>query len=129
MDARDLYAQLTPVPGLRQCDVTHVVLEIEVRIVDPVRHVQATGQLGQPPPERRREMQAGIDLLEDPLERDLAVGRRRLVVDQQHLDLHRGLGPFGAQHHVVGPAQLLHVPPRSPSIPKVDTQPRRSAAY
>ena len=76
MDARDLYAQLTPVPGLRQRYVTHVVFEIEVRIVDPVRHMQAAGQFGQPPPERRSKMQSGIDLPQDALERDSALRRR-----------------------------------------------------
>src|SRR6185312_13774958 len=43
---------------------------------------------------------------------------RRLVIDQQHLDLHRSLRPFGAQHHVVGPAQLLHFVVGSPRFPK-----------
>ena len=72
VDARDLDAQLTPVTGLRQRDMPHVVLEVEVWIVDPVGHVQAAGQLGQPPTESRREVQSRVDLLEDALEGDLA---------------------------------------------------------
>src|ERR1700688_1839950 len=36
VDARDLDAQLAPVAGLRQGDVTDVVFEVEVRVVDPV---------------------------------------------------------------------------------------------
>ena len=127
VDARDLDAQLAPVARLRQRDVTDVVLEVEVWIVDPVRHVQAAGQLGQPPPEGRRKVQSRVDLLEDALEGDLAAGRRRLVVDEQHLDLHRGFGPFGAQHHVVGPAQLLHVALRSPRPELQSTRSARGA--
>ena len=76
MDARDLDAQLTPVARLRQRDVTDVVLEIEVGVVHPVRHMHTAGQFGQPPPERRREMQPGFDFFEDALEGDPAAGRR-----------------------------------------------------
>ena len=116
VDARDLDAQLTPVSRLRQCDVADVVFKIEVRVVHPVRHMQAAGEFGQSPPEHRRQMQTGVDLFEDSLEGDSAAGCRCGVVDQQHLNLHRGFGPFGTQHHVVGPAQLLHVPLHPPPI-------------
>ena len=43
VDARDLDAQLAPVAGLGERDVTDVVLEVEVGIIDPVRHVQSAG--------------------------------------------------------------------------------------
>lgn len=109
VDPGDLDAQLTPVTRLRQRDVADVVFEIEIGIVHPVRHVQTAGQIGQPSPECRRKMQAGCDLFEDSLEGDPAAGRGRRVIDQQHLDLYRGLRPFGSQHHVVCPAELLHV--------------------
>ena len=72
VDARDLDAQLTPVSRLRQRDVADVVFEIEVGVVHPVRHMQTAGQVGQSPPERRREMQPGVDLFEDSLEGDSA---------------------------------------------------------
>jgi hypothetical protein len=72
VNACDLDAQLAPVSGLRQRDVTDVVFKVEVGVVHPVRHVQTAGQIRQPPPERRREMQTGVDLFEDALERDSA---------------------------------------------------------
>ena len=78
---RDLDAQLTPVSGLRQRDVTDVVFKIEIGVVHPVRHVQTAGQFCQPPPERRREMQTGADLFEDALVGDSATGSSRGVVD------------------------------------------------
>jgi hypothetical protein len=128
VDARDLYAQLAPIPRLRKRNMAHVVLEIEIRIIDPIRHVHAAGQLGQPPSERRRKMQPSVDLAQDALEGDSAVGCCRLVVDQQHLDLHRSLGLLGTQHHVVGPAQLFHIHPIRRD-PKLTRFPRPSAAY
>ncbi len=41
MQACRLDAELTPVTGLRERDVADVKLEIEVRVVDPVRVIQA----------------------------------------------------------------------------------------
>ena len=65
MNARDLDAELAPVPGLGQRDVTDVVLEVEVGVIHPVRHVQTARQLGQSPPEGGREMQPGFEFRED----------------------------------------------------------------
>ena len=109
VNPRDLDAKLTPVSRLRQRDVTDVVFKIEVGVVHPVRHVQTAGQFRQSTPERRREMQTGVDLFEDALEGDSAARCRCGVVEKQHLNLHRGFRSLGAQHHVVCPAQLLHV--------------------
>jgi hypothetical protein len=128
VDARDLDAQLAPITWLWQGDVTDVVLEVEVWIIDPIRHVQPAGKFGQSPPEGRCKVQSRVDLLEDPLEGDLALGGRRLVVDEQHLNLHRGVRPFGTQHHVVGPTQLLHVAlrPLDPNLSRYARSAERS---
>ena len=40
LQARDLGHELFPVAGLRQRDVTHVILEIEVPVFGPVRVVE-----------------------------------------------------------------------------------------
>jgi hypothetical protein len=88
--------------------MTDVVLEIEARIIHPVRAIETAGQLGQPPAKDVGEMQPRVELFENPLEGHLAARGGRRVIDQQHLDLQWGLWRFGAQHHVVGPTQLLH---------------------
>ena len=73
---RHLDAELPPVARLRQRDVAHVVLEVEVGVLDPVRVVEPERHLHQPLAERARHVQAAADVLEDPLERDLAARAR-----------------------------------------------------
>ena len=70
-----LDAELTPVARTRQGDVAHVVLEVEVGILDPVRVVELQRYLHQALAERARHMKTAADVLEDPFERDLATRR------------------------------------------------------
>ena len=84
---RNLDTELSPVTGLGQPDMTDVILEIEVRVVHPVRPMETAGQLGQPPPKDIREMQPGVEFLENPLEGHLAARGGRRVIDQQQLNL------------------------------------------
>ena len=53
-------------------------------------------------------MQPGFQFGEDAGEGHLAPRGGRGVIDEQHLNLHRRLRPFGTKHHVVCPTQLLH---------------------
>ena len=67
--------------------MTDVILEIEVRVIYPIRPVQTARQLGQPPPKHIREVQPGVELLENAFEAHLAARGRRRVIDQKHLNL------------------------------------------
>jgi hypothetical protein len=49
--------------------------------------MQTAGQLGEPPPKDIREMQPGVEFLENPLEGHLAARGSRRVADQKQLDL------------------------------------------
>src|ERR1700722_13250880 len=84
---RDLDTELPPVTRLGQPDMTDVILKIEVRVIYPVRHMQTARQLGQPPAKDIREMQPGVELIENPLEGHLAARGGRRVIDQKHLNL------------------------------------------
>ena len=110
VQARDLDAQLPPVTRLRQPDVADVVLEIEARIVDPVRSIETAGKPGQPPPKDIREMQPRVEFLQNSLERDLSARGGGRVVDQQQLDLQWRRRRLRAQQHVIRPTQLPHFP-------------------
>jgi hypothetical protein len=114
VNPRDLDAELAPVAGLGQRDVADVVLKVEVWVIHPVGHVQTAGQLGQPSPAGGREMQPGVEFGEDAGEGHLAGRSGRWVIDEKHLNLHRRVRPFGAKHHVISPAQLLHARLLSP---------------
>ena len=48
MQARNLNAQLTPVPRVRQGDMPQVEFHVEALVFHPVGAVQATGHLNQP---------------------------------------------------------------------------------
>ncbi len=54
-DPRHLLPQLLVRRRRRQRDLAHVVLEVEVGIVDPIRIVQAQRHRLEPPPERRQQ--------------------------------------------------------------------------
>jgi hypothetical protein len=66
---------LTPVTGLGQRDVTHMELEVEVGILDPVGMIEVERDSHQPLAEHPGLVQPTLELGEDPFERDLAAGR------------------------------------------------------
>ena len=88
MQARRLDAELAPVTGLRQRDVAHVEFHVEVRIVDPVGVVEIEGDAHGALAEGAREVQAALDGVEDVLETNEAVRRRRRVVHGERTDVH-----------------------------------------
>jgi hypothetical protein len=73
-DAGHLLGQLRVGPRSRQRQLADVEVEVEMRVVEPVRVVQAERDLGQPPPERREQRQAPGDQVVDGLEGELSVG-------------------------------------------------------
>ena len=105
---RRLDAELPPVPRLRQRDVAHVVLEVELSVLDPVRMVEIERHAHQSSSEHVRQVQPLLDVLEDPLEGDLALRSRRLVVDQDARHVRRRVGRLAVHERGVESAQLLH---------------------
>jgi hypothetical protein len=57
VQACDLDTELPPVTGMAQPDMTDVILQIEVRVIYPIRPVQTARQLGQSPPKHICEVQ------------------------------------------------------------------------
>ena len=58
---RDLNAELTPVAGRGKRDVAHVVFEVEIGVLDPVRMVDVERDAHQPLAERTRAAQPTFD--------------------------------------------------------------------
>ena len=108
VDARCLDAELAPVAGLRQRDVAHVVLEVEALVLDPVRVVELERHPQQLLAEDRREVQAALDVLQEPLEPDVPAGCRGWVVDVDERDVRVGVSAFGVDETGVFTAQLAH---------------------
>ena len=50
------------------------ILEVELAVLDPVRVIEVERHPHELPPERVREVHPVLQVLEDPLERDLALG-------------------------------------------------------
>jgi hypothetical protein len=99
--------QLLAVAGRGQRGGPDVVVEVEVRVLDPQRVVQAEGHLGQPPPERRGQVEPlAVDLL-DPVEVDGAVGLRR-VEDHQARDVHVRRRRLEVEERCVETGEALH---------------------
>ena len=70
MQARGLDAELAPIARLGERDVTHVIFKIEIRVIDPIRVVEAERHVGQLAAEALGQVQALLDEAEDVLEAD-----------------------------------------------------------
>ena len=81
MDARGLDAELAPVAGLGQRDVAHVVFDVEVRVVDPIRPVDVEGHALQAAAEHGVAREPVVDVRQQGLEAQRPVAHRALVVD------------------------------------------------
>src|SRR5688572_5973468 len=109
VQARDLDAELAPVAGLRQRDVSHVELDIEVRVLDPPRAVEHPRHGDEPAPEMRNVLDARREEPQDVLEADLAARGGGGVVDPEPGDVHVVVAAFELQERVVEPGKLSHV--------------------
>jgi acetyl esterase/lipase len=88
--AGDLGGQLGELlvsPRARGPDAADVVVEVEVRVLHPDRVVEPEGHLHDPTPERRHQVQAGLDEVLD-LGELIAPGHRRRVEDGRHGHVH-----------------------------------------
>jgi hypothetical protein len=92
VQARDLDAELAPVAGLGERDVSDVELEVEVRVLHPVGVVEVDRDVDDLLAEAARQVQAPLDVGEDALEGDRAAGSARLVVYREGADVHRRVG-------------------------------------
>jgi hypothetical protein len=86
-DARHLLGQLLVARRRRQRELAHVVLEIEVRVVDPVGVVEPERDRLQPPAERRQQGQALGDEGEDIAELERSGGTCGGIEDGQAADV------------------------------------------
>ncbi len=105
---RHLDAELAPVAGVRQRDVTHVELDVEGRVLDPVRPVEGQRHGDEPPAELRELLEARREEAQHVLEAHPAVRRRRRVVDGERADVHEVVPVLELQEHGVGAGELLH---------------------
>ena len=85
--ARREVAQLLLGAGRRQGALAHVVVEVEVRVVDPDRPPLVEGDEAQLLAEARNQVQARGDVVAE-----LAVGGRRALEDDRRGDVHVGAG-------------------------------------
>ena len=109
MDPRHLDTELPPVSGLRQRDVPHVELDVDERILDPVRTIRCNRQLDESAAEYGRRIEPGFEEAQHVLEADPALGRGRWVVDRQTSNVHVLVPALELQEDVVETGELLHV--------------------
>ncbi len=109
MQARNLDAELAPVTRLRQRDVPHVELDVEVAILDPPRAVEHPGHGHEPAAEMREALDARREEAQHVLEPHLAARRRRRVVDTEAGDVHVVVAALELQERVIEAGQLSHV--------------------
>ena len=108
MQACRLDAQLTPVTRRRQCNMTHVELEIEIGILDPVRVIKAKRNGDDALTERARLVQPLPEKLQNFLEGDASARCGALIVNGQAADMHRRPAGFHVQERGVEARKLLH---------------------
>lgn len=106
-DIADEVAELLHGAGPGQAAVAHMVLEVELRVLDPVRLVEVERGFEQAAPEHRQQVQARGDQLLDGLEAEAGRGGRG-VEDGQAAHVHgHGIG-LQIQEDRVEAAELFH---------------------
>ena len=108
---RSLDAELPPVAGLGQCEVAHVVFEVELLVLHPVRMIEVGGNPHHLLTEGPRQMQPGLEVAQDALERHGSIGRGGGVVDADRRDVRRRVRPLAVDERRILTTQLLHVRP------------------
>jgi hypothetical protein len=100
-------------------------VQVEVRVLDPVRVVDPERHLHEPPAERRQQVQALRDEAADVVDLERPAGHGRRVVDGQPSDMPVRPGRFHRQELRVEAGQLPH---RSPFRGPDHTPAQRIAA-
>jgi hypothetical protein len=102
----DEVGQLRVVARARQRAMAHVVLDVELGVLDPVRQVEVQGRLHQATPEHRQQVQPALDQAAHGVEAEILRATR--VEDGQAADVHRhGVG-LEVQEHRIEAAELAH---------------------
>ena len=99
-DPRRQVAQLLLGARRRQRGLAHVVVEVEVRVVDPDRPALAEGDEAQLLAEARHQVQARGDVVAE-----LVVGGRRALEDDRRGDVHVGAGALHVEEGRIEPGQ------------------------
>ena len=99
--------ELLLVAGRRTPDPPHVVVEVEIGILDPHRMVEPEWDRGKAPAERRHQVQAALDHVADPLER-VAIRDRGRVEHAHGEDVHVHVPGLEVQERCVESAQTFH---------------------
>ena len=127
---RDRLGDLPLVARRRHRAVADVEVEVEVRVLDPVRQVDAERHLGELPPERRQHVDALADEPADVLELELAARPRRRVVDRQARDVPVRAARLHREELRVQARQLAHRPTLSSGCDSLErTVPAERAQY
>jgi hypothetical protein len=114
-DARHQLADLLIAPRRGHGGVAHVEVDVEARVVDPVRVVEVEGDVPQPPPERFEVVQPPFDLV-PPGGQRLVVRVVGPLVDRQAGHVPELRGRLHVQEGRVQPGELLHGSPPSPHV-------------
>ena len=107
VDARDQVGELLVVAGLRKPDVAQVKVEVEVRVLDPVRVIETERHLDQPPAIRRQQMNALVDGLADRVV-ERAFAEPSDFVERERADVAELAAGFHRQKTGVETGELLH---------------------
>ncbi len=106
-----LDAELAPVARLGQRDVAHVVLEVELLVLHPVRVIEVGGNPHHLLTEGPGQVQPGLEVGQDALERHRSTGRGGGVVDADRCDVRRRVRPLAVDERRILSTELLHVRP------------------
>ena len=108
MQPRDLGPELSPIPGTGQGQLTDVELDVKVGVVDPVGPIEVEWRTYQLAPQGQCPRKASLHLLDDLIERRLAVWRGRRIVNARHAEMVGCTRCLGRQKGRVNHAELAH---------------------
>ena len=117
-------AQLLVGARRRQRGLAHVVVEVEVRVVDPDRPALVEGDEAQLLAEARHQVQARADVVAE-----LGVGRRRALEDAGRGDVHVGAGALHVEEGGIESGQSFGLPTRSSSHTVAQARRRSYSAF
>ena len=109
MQACNLNAQLAPVTGLGQSDMSKVELHVKIGVFNPVGPIQAPGHLYDSGAKQWHFAQAPLEAGDDVLEADEATGSCGWVVDSQTAHMLWRVGLLEVDKRCVKYSQLSHV--------------------
>ena len=89
VNARGEDTQLPPVAGLWQGNVAHMILEIEILVLDPIGMIEVQGNTHQLLSKGPRAIQTPFHIFQDVLEAHGATECRRRVINPQPANVHR----------------------------------------